>query len=463
MPIRRRSCPPACSRSAARSRSPARQGERTVKADDFFTGLFETSLGPSDILTAIRIPAAAADHRLRLRRAGAPARRLRDGRTRRRGAGGRRRPRRSALRLFRRRRDAGAGARRRGGARARQDRARRSRRSRATSIRRADIQASSAAKKHMAGVLLTRVAAQLEGAAAMTERHHDIALTVNGEEVRERVDARTEPGRFPARDARSHRQPCRLRARRLRRLHRARRRRHRARLPDAGGAVRRLTRRDHRRRVRHRRDRRPAGRVPEAQRAAMRLLHARHAADRAGPARARRRAEPRRHPRRTSPATTAAAPAITPSSTSSRRWRKRARERRNEDCIRSSPRKRGPSSSRADFVGEITPSRIELFDQLELPRRFHFFIWRSRWKAVSLDSCTSYQTSSFTSYCFVKPGTAPICAPTFGARGHRSCRHTACRSDGLPGCTRRSSSPAPGSPLSRGRAEYTVSRLRNTP
>jgi carbon-monoxide dehydrogenase small subunit len=25
----------------------------------------------------------------------------------------------------------------------------------------------------------------------MTERHHDIALTVNGEEVRERVDART--------------------------------------------------------------------------------------------------------------------------------------------------------------------------------------------------------------------------------------------------------------------------------
>jgi carbon-monoxide dehydrogenase medium subunit len=34
------------------------QGRRTVPADDFFKGLFETALGPKDVLTAIRVPAA---------------------------------------------------------------------------------------------------------------------------------------------------------------------------------------------------------------------------------------------------------------------------------------------------------------------------------------------------------------------------------------------------------------------
>jgi carbon-monoxide dehydrogenase medium subunit len=34
------------------------QGSRTVKADDFFRGLFETALGPHDVLTAIRVPVA---------------------------------------------------------------------------------------------------------------------------------------------------------------------------------------------------------------------------------------------------------------------------------------------------------------------------------------------------------------------------------------------------------------------
>ena len=33
------------------------QGQRTVKAGDFFKGLFETALGPQDVLTAIRLPA----------------------------------------------------------------------------------------------------------------------------------------------------------------------------------------------------------------------------------------------------------------------------------------------------------------------------------------------------------------------------------------------------------------------
>jgi carbon-monoxide dehydrogenase medium subunit len=34
-----------------------------VEADDFFKGLFDTALGPSDVLTAIRVPAATKDSR----------------------------------------------------------------------------------------------------------------------------------------------------------------------------------------------------------------------------------------------------------------------------------------------------------------------------------------------------------------------------------------------------------------
>jgi carbon-monoxide dehydrogenase medium subunit len=40
------------------------KGKRTVQADDFFKGLFETALGPKDVLTAIRIPAATKDTRV---------------------------------------------------------------------------------------------------------------------------------------------------------------------------------------------------------------------------------------------------------------------------------------------------------------------------------------------------------------------------------------------------------------
>jgi carbon-monoxide dehydrogenase medium subunit len=40
------------------------KGKRTVKADDFFKGLFETALGPQDVLTAIRVPAASKDTRV---------------------------------------------------------------------------------------------------------------------------------------------------------------------------------------------------------------------------------------------------------------------------------------------------------------------------------------------------------------------------------------------------------------
>ena len=38
-------------------------GRRTVDAENFFKDLFETALGPRDVLTAIRVPAATADTR----------------------------------------------------------------------------------------------------------------------------------------------------------------------------------------------------------------------------------------------------------------------------------------------------------------------------------------------------------------------------------------------------------------
>lgn len=38
-------------------------GHRRVAADDFFTGLFETALGPQDMLTAVHLPAASVDRR----------------------------------------------------------------------------------------------------------------------------------------------------------------------------------------------------------------------------------------------------------------------------------------------------------------------------------------------------------------------------------------------------------------
>jgi len=40
------------------------QGKRSVKAEDFFKGLFETSLGPHDVLSAVRFPAASARTRV---------------------------------------------------------------------------------------------------------------------------------------------------------------------------------------------------------------------------------------------------------------------------------------------------------------------------------------------------------------------------------------------------------------
>ncbi len=40
------------------------KGKRTIKAGDYFKGLYETALGPQEILTAIRLPAADANTRI---------------------------------------------------------------------------------------------------------------------------------------------------------------------------------------------------------------------------------------------------------------------------------------------------------------------------------------------------------------------------------------------------------------
>jgi len=40
------------------------KGRRTIRAQDFFRGLFETALGPQDVLTGIRVPAATKDSRI---------------------------------------------------------------------------------------------------------------------------------------------------------------------------------------------------------------------------------------------------------------------------------------------------------------------------------------------------------------------------------------------------------------
>jgi carbon-monoxide dehydrogenase medium subunit len=40
------------------------RGKRTIKAQDYFKGLYETALGPQDILTAFRVPAATKSARI---------------------------------------------------------------------------------------------------------------------------------------------------------------------------------------------------------------------------------------------------------------------------------------------------------------------------------------------------------------------------------------------------------------
>jgi carbon-monoxide dehydrogenase medium subunit len=138
-------------------------GRRRIKADDFFTGLFETALGPSDVLTAIHVPAARAETRTGFaelaRRHGdyalvglaaaarAEGSALKDVRLAFFGVGATAVRARAAEAAMERGEDAGAAL--------------------AQDLDPPeDVQASAAARRHLAGVLLRRVALQLQGGQA---------------------------------------------------------------------------------------------------------------------------------------------------------------------------------------------------------------------------------------------------------------------------------------------------------
>ena len=177
-------------------------------------------------------------------------------------------------------------------------------------------------KRKQAAVLLQRVLEGHDRAGRACLSTHDIAFTLNGKPVAPRSRRACIWPTFCATRCRLHRNPCRLRARRLRRVQRHDRRTLGAKLPDAGGPGRRRQCRDHRGADGAQRHRRSAGGVRGPQRAAMRLLHARHARDRGRIARARQ-ADPGAKSARPCPATSAAAPAIRRSSMRSKRSRPR--------------------------------------------------------------------------------------------------------------------------------------------
>ena len=56
MPIPRRSCPPAAVALGATLVLGSLAGERDVKAEDFFKGLFETDLRPGELIVAVKFP-----------------------------------------------------------------------------------------------------------------------------------------------------------------------------------------------------------------------------------------------------------------------------------------------------------------------------------------------------------------------------------------------------------------------
>jgi aerobic carbon-monoxide dehydrogenase medium subunit len=133
-------------------------GRRTVKAGDFFKGLFETALGPNEILTVIRVPAARPGNRYSFaelaRRHGDYALVGLAATARTEGAALRE----VRLAFF----GVGATPVRAQAAEAALERGEDAVAALAQDLQPADdVQASAAAKKHLAGVLLRRVAAQL--------------------------------------------------------------------------------------------------------------------------------------------------------------------------------------------------------------------------------------------------------------------------------------------------------------
>ncbi len=63
LPIPRQNCPRASSRLAVKLKLRVRTAQRRVKADHFFKALYETAIGPDEMLTAIRLPAVTPDMR----------------------------------------------------------------------------------------------------------------------------------------------------------------------------------------------------------------------------------------------------------------------------------------------------------------------------------------------------------------------------------------------------------------
>ena len=73
---------PACAVAlGATIRAGRRGGTRDIAADDFFRGIYTTALAPGEIVTEILVPRRGRGVALGLRRAGAPPRRLRPGRS----------------------------------------------------------------------------------------------------------------------------------------------------------------------------------------------------------------------------------------------------------------------------------------------------------------------------------------------------------------------------------------------
>ena len=74
---------PACAVALeARMRIAGRNGARTVDADAFFGGLYETAIGPGEVLVSVEVPRIAAGWQIGLPGVRAPARGLRDHRPR---------------------------------------------------------------------------------------------------------------------------------------------------------------------------------------------------------------------------------------------------------------------------------------------------------------------------------------------------------------------------------------------
>ena len=263
-----------------------KRGERRVKAAEFFKGLFETDLKAGEILVGVEFPVRRL-RQVRVPRAHAPPRRLRDRRARRSTT-------RQAVRVLR-------------------DRMR-SRFS--SSPRRSKRQKTRCRRRPPTSITRPPPSctwpACCSSAHGTGSRHHADRQRHAVTPARRAAPA---PRRFPAGRARADRLAHRLRARRLRRLHGARRRRDRARLPDARGAGERLPGGHDRRPVGFEGARQAAEGVPREERAAMRLLHAGHADGGAGSDSSIARRLPEKKSETTFPATTAAAPATRRSST----------------------------------------------------------------------------------------------------------------------------------------------------